>query len=48
MNRLVYDGRFSIISNSLYQPPALLLHASNRRFSHTSMSSIHIALVRQT
>ena len=43
MHRFVHDDRFSIICNSLYQPPALLLHANNGRFPYVSMSSTHIA-----
>ena len=43
MNRFVYDDRFSIICNSLYQQAAFLLHANDGRFHHDSMSSLHIA-----
>ena len=32
MNRFVYDDKFSIICNSLYQPPAFLIHVNNGRF----------------
>ena len=34
---------FPIICNSLYQPPAFLLHAINIRFPHASMWSMHVA-----
>ena len=43
MSRFVYDDRFSIICNSLYQSPALLLHGNNSNFLHAPMSSMHIA-----
>ena len=42
------DDRFSIIGNSLHQPPVFLLHAINGRFPRASMSATHIAQVRQT
>ena len=32
MNRLVRDDRFSMICDSLYQPPKFLLHDNNDRF----------------
>ena len=32
---------FSIICNSLYQPPAFLLHANKDRFLYASMPSMH-------